>query len=197
MFMGAPWQRGTMIAMLLLTGMVQAAPHDNGQADGEHGHLRLHGLLLEGACRLDMTSAYQAVLLGDTPRGRLRHPGDRGRPVTFRLRFHDCIRRGGAATDPLTGTLSWDARQPVITVSFLAPADADRPALLKTRGISGVALHLQDGLGRLVRPGQQGRPQFIEPIGDALIYTVTPVRTPAPLTSGPYRAVADFRVSYD
>lgn len=170
---------------------------DNWNVDGAHGVLHVRGTLLEGACRLDMTSAFQLVSLGSTARGVLRHPGDRGQPVAFRLRLRDCSRSGGAEENRYTGTITQDAIQPVVTFSFTGVTDPDMPRLLKVSGVSGVGLQLTDPLGRHVRPGERGEPVMLMPGDNDLIYQVTPVRTPAPLIAGDYRAVANFEVSYD
>lgn len=182
--------------MVALSPLASATP-DNWDVEGEHGELHVFGALTEGACRLDMTSAYQQIELGETPNARLRRVGAQGTPVTFRLQLRDCVRLGGRQRDVRFGNVTWDALQPVMTVSFVAPADLDTPALVQTRGVSGVGLRLRDAEGRDIRLGDRGAPRFITPASDELLYTVTPERTRAPLTTGSYRAVVDFRLNYD
>ncbi|QGH61591.1 fimbrial protein [Serratia proteamaculans] len=186
----------TMAVMAGLTQPADANP-DNWDVEGEHGELHVFGALTEGACRLDMVSAFQQVELGETANGRLQRVGSQGTPVTFHLQLRDCGRLGGRQRDLRTGSLTWDARQPVMTVSFVAPADPDTPALVQTRGVSGVGLRIRDAKGRDIRLGDRGAPQFVTPANDELVYTVTPERTKAPLTLGHYRAVVDFRLNYD
>ncbi|WP_050861867.1 fimbrial protein [Enterobacter kobei] len=167
------------------------------EMNDNYGQLMVHGLLVEGACQLDMRSEYQEIDLGAIPLGSLMKTGDMALPVPFVLRFNDCIRSGGLQKFPYADSYVWDDLQPVVTLSFDAPADPHMPDLISVSGVTGLALKLQDPSGHLVRPGEKGIPQFLTPSDNQLIYTVTAVRTPAPLTTGVFRAVADFRVNYD
>lgn len=185
------------LMVALVGGMPTGQAADNWNVDGEHGELHVHGWLLEGACRLDMRSIHQEVSMGEIAKGELLTPGDGAQPVTFSLRLVDCLPMGGAQTNRYTGTSVQDNSQPVITVSFLAEADADEPSLLKVSGVTGIGLMLRDSQGRQVFPGKRGEPQFVTPAQDELVYTATPTRTVAPLTTGPFRAVSYFQVSYD
>ncbi|WP_426445654.1 fimbrial protein [Siccibacter colletis] len=197
--MNGQLHRKLALALMLLT--TGALPHsdaaDGWDTDGEHGELHLHGALMEAPCRLDMTSAYQEVNMDFTAMSEHLMPGDTGEPAMFSLRLLDCKRTGGNQNAAKTGSAAWDDTQPVVTVSFLAPADPDNPSLLLMKGITGVGLMIRDARGRLVAPGERGTPQFLSPDSDALIFTVTPVRTSARLTTGTFRAVADFWMSYD
>lgn len=187
------------LALLLSVGlghMAHANP-DNWEVEGAHGELHVFGALTEGACRIDMESARQEVLLGETPNALLRKPGNQGTPVTFRIQLRDCIRTGGRQRDRYIDSQTWDSMQPVATVSFNAPADPDSPQLMKVSGVDGIGLRLTDHEHRDVRPGEQGSPLFIEPGSSELVYTVTPERTAARLTTGEYRATVDFQLNYD
>lgn len=189
----------TVVAPLVLTALspLASANPDNWEVEGEHGELHVYGALTEGACRLDMASTFQQVEVGETPNARLRRVGNLGTPVTFRLQLRDCVRLGGRQRDLRTGSTTWDALQPVMQVSFVAPADVDTPGLVQVKGVSGIGLRIRDSQGRDIRLGDRGGPQFVTPANDALVYTVTPERTKAPLTTGSYRAVMDFRLNYD
>jgi type 1 fimbria pilin len=186
-------------ALVVMGGIVSPAEAkpDNWDVEGAHGELHVFGALTEGACRLDMTSAFQQVELGNTANARLRRVGNQGTPVTFRLQLRDCVRLGGRQRDVRTGSVTWDAMQPVMTVSFVAPADPDTPVLVQVRGVSGIGLRIRDAKGRDIRLGDRGAPRFVTPANDELLYTVIPERTKAPLSLGDYRAVVDFRLNYD
>ncbi|OKB66580.1 hypothetical protein BHU62_11965 [Serratia marcescens] len=194
----------TVVAPLVLTAVLMAtlslpagANPDNWDVEGEHGELHVFGALTEGACRLDMASTFQQVEVGETPNARLRKVGNLGTPVTFRLQLRDCVRSGGRQRDLRTGSTTWDALQPVMQVSFVAPADVDTPSLVQVKGVTGIGLRIRDGQERDIRLGDRGAPQFVTPANDALVYTVTPERTKAPLTTGSYRAVMNFSLNYD
>lgn len=170
---------------------------DDWQVDGEHGEIRIQGLLSEGACLLDMRSAFQQVELGPISTSQLIRPGASGQPTTFQINLHQCARSGGEQRDRYSGMLIHDAIQPVVTISFTGEADPLMPALLKISGTQGIGLKLTDPLGRSIIPGERGLPQLITPGDNVLTYSVAPVRTPAPLIAGEYRAVANFEVSYE
>jgi len=163
----------------------------------QNGVLEISGSLQHAPCVLNMTSAYQTVELGNVARSHLQQAGDRAPPVTFQLRFMDCRRIAGSLRNERTGTLVWSRYEPVLSVAFIAPADADDPRLIKVQGVSGMGLRLTDPLGRDARLGQGGEPLFLAHGSDTLTWHVQPTRTSAPLTNGPFRAVVDFRLTYD
>ncbi|CAI0998436.1 PAP fimbrial minor pilin protein precursor [Serratia marcescens] len=184
-----------LTVMLWLLPSTQAA--DNWQVDGAHGVLHVRGELTESACRLEMASAYQAVSLGNTATAQLAQAGDRGVPVNVQLHLRDCLRTASNNRDVRTGNLVWSPQQPAVSVSFIAPADADNPALVKVRGAAGLGLRIADEHGKDVRLGSRGAPLALAVGQQALNYTVTPERTRAPLLPGAYAAVVDFQLSYD
>ena len=167
------------------------------EVEGANGVLYVSGALTESACRLDMTSAYQAVRLGTVGTGRLQSPGDRGTPVAVQLKLRDCLRMSGRSLDARGGSLTWSASQPAVSVSFMAPADPDSPQLVQVQGAQGLGLRLLDERQRDVRLGSRGAPLLLTPGQSTLTYTVTPERTAAPLQAGLYRATVNFRLNYD
>jgi type 1 fimbria pilin len=185
----------TLLAGLLFISACQA--EDGWNVEGEHGELHVHGVLLEGACRLDMRSVYQEVSMNGTTLGMLRKTGYGGEPVTFVLRLLDCQRTGGHEDDFKQGNATWDAIQPVITISFSGVSDPNNPSLLLMKGIEGAGLMIRDSNGDQIIPGERGIPQFVTPGSNQLIYQVIPVRTSAPLIAGTFRSVVDFKVNYD
>ncbi|CAI1515352.1 Fimbria A protein precursor [Serratia marcescens] len=184
-----------LTVMLWLLPSTQAA--DNWQVDGAHGVLHVRGELTESACRLEMASAYQAVSLGNTATAQLAQAGDRGVPVNVQLHLRDCLRTASNNRDARTGNLVWSPQQPAVSVSFIAPADADNPALVKVRGAAGLGLRIADERGKDVRLGSRGAPLALAVGQNTLNYRITPERTRAPLLPGAYAAMVDFRLSYD
>lgn len=186
-------------SVMALGCLLLALPAFTAQADieGMSGLLNVSGSLQNSACVLEMTSSYQTVELNNVSRSQLQHPGDGATPVAFQLRFFDCQRAAGSMTNERIGTLVWSAHQPVVSVAFLAPADADDPRLVKVQGITGMGLRLTDSMGRDVRLGSLGEPLFLARGSDTLTWNVQPTRTSATLTNGAFRAVVDFRLNYE
>ncbi|AIJ06756.1 Fimbrial protein [Edwardsiella anguillarum] len=170
---------------------------DNWNVDGSHGMLHVSGVLTEGACRLDMQSAYQQISLGTVPAGQLHYPGNQGAPVAVQLSLRDCLHSGGHQDDLRSGNRTSDRLQPVVSVTFKGAADADNPDLLQVQGTSGLALRLQDSNRRDVRLGDRGTPQYLMPNNSQLTYYIMPERTSAPLVTGAWRSVVNFGLNYD
>lgn len=164
---------------------------------GISGVLDVFGSLHNTPCTLDMSSAYQDVDLGSVSRSLLLRPGDQAAPVAFQLRFVDCQRASGSLQSERTGNLVWSASQPVVSVAFVAPADADDPRLVKVQGVTGMGLLLTDGLGRDAALGNRGEPLFLQHGNDTLTWYVRPVRTAAVLGNGAFQAAVDFRLVYE
>lgn len=194
------WKYPAGLVSFLVILSLQAASGetvDHWAADGSRGVLHVHGVLTESACRLEMTSAEQTVELGETGTGKLVHPGDRGTSVAVNIRLRDCLRSGSRSRDERTGNVLWDPVQPAATVGFLAPADADNPALISVRGASGLALRITDASQRDIRLGSRSMPLLLTPGQNVLTYYVAAERTRAPLVAGEYRAHVSFWLNYD
>ncbi|WP_369308851.1 fimbrial protein [Providencia rettgeri] len=192
-------KRTLLISTIILsTTPVFASGADAWDIDGLHGTLTVNGMMTEAPCSMDVTkSISQEVSLGEIPSYLLRNPGDRAEPVSFELEFRNCIRTQSRLRDIRTDTPTWDAIQPVISISFVAVSNKDYPGMLSVKGVSGLALEVTDAQGEDIRLGSQGRPQFLDAPQGTLQYFVTPVRTPEKLTEGSFSAVMDFKVDYD
>ncbi|WP_447907998.1 fimbrial protein [Serratia fonticola] len=192
---------GAILPLSVLAGVLllafTAGAADNEIIDGNFGVLHVHGALTESACRLDMTSVYQDVSLGDIGTGRLQAVGDQGTPVAVHLKLRDCLRLSSNSLDNNSGNMRWSSSQPAVTLSFLAPQDSDDPRLIRANGVSGLGLLLSDDHMRPVRLGNRDIPVLVTPGQDTLTYYVAPVRTLAALQPGAYWANVDFRLSYD
>lgn len=169
----------------------------NWDVEGSHGVLYVHGALTESACRLEMSSARQDIDLNGMGTGRLREFGSAGDPVSFELRLADCLDSGIGLQDLHTGERVATIGQPAVRVSFRGVRDADSPQWVKAQGVSGLGLRLLDSHGVDVRLGERGRPLQLSRGENTLRYSVTPMRTAAPLTAGAYHAVVDFHLSYE
>jgi type 1 fimbria pilin len=182
---------------LLLALMGPAHAADDEDVEGMVGMLNILGSMHETPCSLEMASLHQTIDLGPVSASQLQRPGDQATSVACQLLFEDCRRTAGRIASERTGNLTWSAYQPVLSVAFIAPADADDPRLVKVQGITGMGLRLTDSQGRDVQLGSRGEPLFL-PLGrNTQTWNVQPTRTPAPLTSGAFRAVVDFRLNYE
>jgi len=184
-----------LIAVSGLLSSAYAATNKN-ELDNNSGVLHVHGVLTESACRLEMASAWQDINLGVISTAKLTHMGDQGKTSVVLLHLRDCMRKG-SLRDDRTGNLVWAAYQPVVSVSFSAPADMNNPQLIRVSGISGLGLRLTDEQGRDVRVGSYGTPLLLAPGQDALTYHVVPERTNVPLQAGAYSALINFRLNYE
>lgn len=178
--------------LLAAAGSPQAA-----DVEGMNGMLNISGSLHETPCVLEMNSRHQTIDLGVISASQLQRPGDQASPVAFELRFADCQRTAGSIRSDRTGNLTWSAFQPVLSVAFIAPADADDPRLVQVQGITGMGLRLVDAQGRDVQLGSRGEPLFLPLGSNTQTWKVQPTRTPAALSSGAFRAVVDFRLNYE
>lgn len=185
----------SLSVLIMLLSAAEAA--DNWEVEGANGSLYVYGALTESACRLEMESAHQDIILGDLGTGSLQKIGARGEAVRFELRLVDCLRSPAGSKDVQTGSTSWANNQPAVTISFKATRDADNPELVKVQGVTGLGLRIEDGWGRDVRLGSRGKPLLLTPGQDILTYSVSPERTAANLTAGGYLAMVGFHLSYD
>jgi len=186
----------SLVLALLLSGGAQASRPDGWQVEGQHGQLAVHGMLTEGACRLEMASGWQDVDLGETSSLSLLHPGDKGPSVPLVLTLRDCTRTRGSAEDRNGGMMTRDTVAPVVTVSFSgreAPAAAQ---LIQLDGVSGAGLRITDSQHRDVRVDGFGIPQPLTPGRNELVYRVAIERTTTPLVVGRYHATVDFKLDY-
>lgn len=185
----------SILMLVLFPPIVEAI--SNSDVDGMNGTVSISGALTESACRLEMSSGRQDVLMGEVSTGRLYSTGAEGTPVRVELRLEDCLHSSVATHDMRTGALSRASAQPIMSVSFSAVRDEDNPALVKVHGVSGVGLRLKDAYGRDVRLGSRGVPLLLQPGQNILSYTITPERTRADLIAGSYQARVNFHLSYD
>ncbi|MCO7580386.1 MULTISPECIES: fimbrial protein [Pseudomonas chlororaphis group] len=158
---------------------------------------QITGTLLESACYLDPSSAYQTLSLGELSTARLSHIGDQGTPVALHLKLQGCVRSHGGRHDEQQGPLVWSAIEPVAAVAFKAVADADTPGLIKVVGAEGFGLRLLDVQGNDVRLGRTAPAWFVSPGSSQLTYYIRPERTAAPLRPGAFRASLNVNLAYD
>lgn len=190
-----------LIPGLILISMsftsAQAIAVDGTNIDGLHGELHVHGTLTESACRLDMTSAWQDVDIGNIATGQLSEVGEGGEPVSVTFKLLDCISEPSRSRDIRSGNLTWSSDEPSATIRFIAQTDVDNPTLIALHGVSGLALRIKDAQERNVPINEKGVPLLLVPGQNELHYTLTAVRTVSPLRAGAWSGRIMLGLSYD
>lgn len=202
-----PYWSTKVVALMMLSSFglagstlfssAHALEANNWNVDGAHGVLHVYGSLTESACRLDMTSAWQDINLGNTGTSELLEVGQRGTPVEVRLKLQDCLISSARNVNVLTNTITWSRSQPAISATFVAPVDDNNPELIKVEGNQGVALRLTDKFGQNVGLGHRGAPYLLIPGQDELTYYIALERTQDFLDPGAFRAQIHFNLNYD
>ncbi|QQO63186.1 type 1 fimbrial protein [Providencia manganoxydans] len=172
-------------------------PVDNWQVDGANGALYVSGSLTESPCRLAMTSAYQAVELGNTETAELKAVGDRGRPTQFHLELQDCLEVMSTVENVRTGQVAWSSTQPVIKIRFIAPTVPFMSNYIKVNGVQGLGLVLNNTAGQTLPINLDSNPVLLPSGQSTLTYTVTPVRTAQLMQPGAYSALISFEMLYE
>lgn len=188
-----PGLRSCLAALLCSTSVVSYAVDNLAQS----AEFQVTGTLLESACYLDPSSAYQTLSLGDLSTARLLRLGDQGTPVALHLKLQGCVRSDGGRHDDRQGTLIWSAIEPVAVLTFKADTDADTPELIKVVGAEGFGLRLLDVQGNDVHLGRTAPAWFVSPGDSQLTYYIRPERTAAPLRPGAFRASLNVNLTYD
>lgn len=188
---------GGAVSGLLMLAAAEVGAASLEDVDGEHGSLTVSGELVDSPCRLSMDSLDQTVDLGTLASSDLTRPGDRSYPVRFSVRLEGCLVASGYLRDAGTDRVTWSASQPVVDVAFTAPADFRNPSLMRLSGVEGIALRLTDDRNQGVQLGSRGVPKLLTPGDNTLSWNIVAERVPGPVVPGAFRAVADFRLSYE
>ncbi|MCK3843748.1 fimbrial protein [Pseudomonas sp. W15Feb34] len=190
-----PVTRSCLVA-LLCNASVSSWSHAAGIV-AQTAEFQVTGTLLESACYLDPSSAYQTLALGDLSTAHLSRIGDQGTPVALHLKLQGCVRSDGGRRDDQQGTLVWSAIEPVATLVFNSVTDADTPELIKVVGAEGFGLRVLDVQGNDVRLGRSAPAWFVSPGDSQLTYYIRPERTAATLRPGAFRASLNVYLTYD
>lgn len=185
-------RRDGIIVGLVLGLLSLSAIADGDEVHSEYGRLVIKGMLVESSCHLDMASAWQEIDLGTISTKDFIRPGDQGGSIPFTLKLVNCVRGKGWMSDQLRMTATSDSIQPIVSVSFQSMRDERSPQFIKVYGASGIGLKIKD-----ITLGEEGRPHFVNVPQGELNYVITPIRTQGVLIPGNFRAIIDFRVSYD
>lgn len=186
-----------VLGCVLLVLATRAGAEDDDGIDGQRGRLNVSGSMHESPCTLEMTSLHQTVDLGAVSASQLQRPGDQAPSKPFQLRFQDCQRTAGSIRSERTGT-GMERSPTGVVGDVCCPCRCRRP----TTGQS--ARHHRDGTavdrcpGARCTAGLRGRTVVSERgQHDPDVECSTHAYLLAPLTSGAFRAVVDFRLSYE
>lgn len=188
---------GGVVSSVAMLESSEACAASLENVDGEHGTLTVTGQLVDSPCQMSMESRDQSIDLGTLASADLAYPGSRSKPVRFDVRLQGCLVASGHIRDVMSDAMVWGHGQPVVNVSFTAPQDFSDPSLMKLSGVQGIALRLTDSHNHDMRLGSFGVPQLLTPGRNSLRWTIVAERVPGPLVPGAFRAIADFRLSYD
>lgn len=184
-------------AILAFTTATAHAIIDNWDVEGANGKIYVHGYLVEGPCRLELSSVYQEVNLGVTSSSRLLRKGDRGDPVPVIIKLRDCIRTTGYINNLQSGNLSTTEMQPIVSTGFFGVGVDDEPNLISVEGAAGVGLRILDKDFQPIKLGMNDTAQFLVPGDNELVFYVATERTSAPLSANAYQAMVGFTLRYE
>lgn len=189
------WGAAVSLLVMMIAVGTEAASLEG--VDGEHGMLTVTGELVDSPCRLSMDTRDQTVDLGTLASADLEYLGARSQPVIIKVRLEGCLLSSGGLYDVRTGTATVSESQPVVDVSFMAPSDLNDASLMKLNGVSGIALRITDSRNNDIRLGGHGVPLLLTPGDNTLSWTVVAERVAGPMVPGAFKAITDFKLSYD
>ena len=161
------------------------------QVNQGSGRLTLQGQILDSACALDASSAYQVVEFEPLPMGQLIRQGE-GVPRTFSLRLIKCLLARPDPYRPGNYLPDWQH----VRVTFDGSADSGGRYFAVGGTARGLALRIADTQGQESKPGV---PMFLTPLtgeDQELRYTLQLVGNGRPMTVGSYRTAVRFRLEY-
>ena len=163
---------------------------------GNVGKIRVHGALVESACRLEMSSLDQSIDLGNIQTADLKFVGDKAKATTFNIQLEDCMSTQTNIKNVTTDTDLWSTDQPGFKVRFLAKSEPSAPSLVAVSGAKGIALQLNEADGTTIDLGMESKPLLVTPLQEGFSFLVTPVRI-GNLEANAFQSIISFEVIYD
>ncbi|WDZ51805.1 fimbrial protein [Acinetobacter vivianii] len=167
-----------------------------GEVEGTIGWLYIEGVMYEAACRIQMDSRWQNIILPAVSTQSLTKLGDTGEVTPFHIKLEGCLRSAGRVMDQQKNTLAWSSQQPIVTMTFAGVATESNPNLFRVNGATGIGLRLIDSKGQQIRPGIRSEPWFLNPGDNTLQFSVALERTATKLMADSYNATLDFQIHY-
>ncbi|WP_372240964.1 fimbrial protein [Pseudomonas sp. FSL R10-1350] len=168
-------------------------PFNNVVAAGQqNGVVTLGGEILDAACAMDTSSAYQVIEMDPMPIGRLIRLGE-GDPHSFTLRLINCSLTRNDPDRPGEKLPDWQH----IRVTFDGVSDRQGLSFAANGSSQGVAFHITDAEGRESFPGVPMTMIPLSSVRDQVLhYTLKLVGNNQPLSVGSHRAAVRFRLEY-
>ena len=168
-------------------------PFMNVMAEGNpNGVVTLGGEIIDTACAIDTSGAYQVIEMAPMPVGRLVRLGE-GDPYAFTLRLINCSLTRNDPDRPGEKLPDWQH----VRVTFDGVPDRQGRSFAANGSSQGVAFHIIDAQGHESLPGV---PMAMIPLSSArdqvLHYTLKLVGNDQPLSVGSHRAAVRFRLEY-
>lgn len=162
-----------------------------GQQHQGSGLVTLEGQILDSACALDASSAYQVIDMTPVPVGRLIREGESD-PHPFSLRLVKCSLTRPDPARPGHYLPDWEH----VRVTFEGLTDREGRSFAALGSSQGVALHITDANGQESIPGV---PMDLTPLaGEDMVlnYVLQLVGNDQPMAVESHRAAVRFRLEY-
>lgn len=169
------------------------APFNTLLAAGQgNGAVELSGQIIDTACAIDTSSAYQVIEMDPTPVGRLIREGE-GEPHPFSLRLTNCSLTRYNPDRPGEKLPDWQH----VRVTFDGVPDREGRSFAATGSSQGIALHIIDSEGRESSPGVSMPLMSLTGARDQVLhYTLQLVGNNQPMSVGSHSAAVRFRLEY-
>ncbi|PAA13002.1 fimbrial protein [Pseudomonas fragi] len=155
------------------------------------GRVTLEGQIVDSACALDASSAYQLVEFDPLPMGQLIRQGQ-SLPVIFTLRLIKCSLVRPDSFRPGSYLPDWQH----VRVTFDGLADASGRLFAIGGAARGLALRIADTQGQESIPGVPMPLALLTGADQELHYTLQLVGNGRPVAVGSHRTAVRFRLEY-
>ena len=171
------------VALISGVSAVQASPGS--------GRVTLEGQVVDSACALDASNAYQLIEFGPLPMGQLIRQGQ-ALPKLFTLRLIKCSLARPDSFRPGSYLPDWQH----VRVTFDGLADAGGRWFAVGGTAKGLALRIADAHGQECQPGVAMALIPLTGADQELHYSLQLVGNGRPMAVGSHRTAVRFRLEY-
>lgn len=172
---------------------------DNWSVEGLHGEMTISATLMDSPCSLAPESAEQEINMGHIARSVFTAPGLLSKTVPLHLVLENCMPGSRSVRDTGHGdNIFWAPEESVVRMTVIGEAEPTDVRLFRVEGdVSGVALRLENAAHEQLNPGEQSRPQILNPGRNDLVLGAQLSRTSEPLSSGQFQATVYIGLEYN